>query len=50
MSSYSERAYFDGDHCHHVGAWDEQLRLKRIIKQYQRLPARSDRRLGGRAA
>lgn len=30
---YSERAYFDGDHCHHCAARDEWLRLARIRRQ-----------------
>lgn len=27
---YSERAYFDGDHCAHVGAYEERNRLAGI--------------------
>lgn len=27
---YSEMAYFDGNHCHHVAAWEEHKRLQRI--------------------
>lgn len=27
--SYAERAYFQGDHCHHCAARDEALRLER---------------------
>jgi hypothetical protein len=26
---YAERAYFDGDHCQHVAAWEESKRLER---------------------
>lgn len=43
--SYSEAAYFDGNHCAHVAAWEETKRLARIrtvaIKAL-------DRRMGGR--
>lgn len=28
-SSYSEAAYFGGDHCHHCAARDEILRVER---------------------
>lgn len=28
--SYSERAYFEGDHCHHCASRDEHLRIVRI--------------------
>jgi hypothetical protein len=38
--SYSERAYFDGDHCQHCADRDEFIRLQRIrsnaIKAVQR--------------
>jgi hypothetical protein len=34
--SYSERAYFEGDHCHHCAARDEHQRLKRIKDQARR--------------
>ncbi len=27
---YAERAYFDGDHCAHIAARDDYLRLRRI--------------------
>lgn len=27
---YSEAAYFDGNHCQHVAAWEEHKRLKRL--------------------
>lgn len=30
MSDYSERAYFEGDHCAHCAARDEFMRLARI--------------------
>jgi hypothetical protein len=29
-TSYSEAAYFDGNHCQHVVAREEHLRLQRI--------------------
>lgn len=37
---YSERAYFDGDHCAHVAARDEHARLERLRKQGERLAKR----------
>lgn len=42
---YSEMAYFDGNACQHVAAWEEHKRLPRIRKE-----ARSalDRRMGRR--
>ena len=41
---YAERAYFDGDHCAHCAARDEQKRLERIaerclVEQRRRLRA-----------
>jgi len=30
---YSEAAYFDGNHCQHVAAWEEHKRLVRIARQ-----------------
>ena len=33
---YSERAYFDGDHCHHCAARDEHERLVRLRGQADR--------------
>lgn len=30
---YSERAFFDGDHCQHVADLHEHLRLQRIRNQ-----------------
>lgn len=30
---YSERAYFDGDHCHHCATRDEHDRLRRVEKR-----------------
>lgn len=40
--SYSERAYFMGDHCHHCAARDEVLRLER--KQVEAIRALDRRR------
>lgn len=34
--SYSERAYFEGDHCHHCAARDEALRLERKLTEARR--------------
>jgi hypothetical protein len=34
--TYSERAYFDGDHCAHVAAYFEAARLARIERQWNR--------------
>ena len=34
---YSERAYFEGDHCAHCAARDEFMRLKRIRENCQRM-------------
>lgn len=34
---YAERAYFDGDHCHHCAARDEHERLRRIAMQGARV-------------
>ena len=63
--SYSERAYFDGDHCQHCAARDEHHRLTRARRQMEkadrrRLPRYNaeavqneiarDRRIGGREA
>lgn len=63
--SYSERAYFDGDHCQHCAARDEHQRLQRARRQMEqadrrRLPRynaeavqaqiNKDRRIGGREA
>ncbi len=30
--SYSERAYFEGDHCAHCAAFDKFKRLSRMTK------------------
>lgn len=34
---YSERAYFDGDHCQHCAARDEHVRLQRIRDDARRM-------------
>jgi len=41
---YSERAYFDGDHCAHCAARDEFQRLKRIAKDCREIWARVNNR------
>lgn len=43
---YSEAAYFDGNHCQHVAAWEDAKRLARIRKQGA---AMVERRKGGRS-
>lgn len=35
--SYSEAAYFDGNHCQHCASRDEYLRLEGIIKRQIKL-------------
>lgn len=43
--SYAERAYFEGDHCHHCAALEEHLRLKRKrVEAIRALDRRSVRR------
>ena len=43
--SYAERAYFEGDHCHHCAARDEVLRLEGKLRDARRaLDRRSVRR------
>ncbi|WLJ71181.1 hypothetical protein [Sphingomonas phage Carli] len=46
---YSERAYFEGDHCQHVAARDEAMRLERIAKAARSALRSVERRTGGRA-
>lgn len=49
--SYSERAYFEGDACQHVAAYEERQRLAAIAKR-NRAALRSmgrDQRRGSRA-
>lgn len=42
---YSERAYFDGDHCAHCAARDEFMRLARIrVLTIRALDRRKSRR------
>ena len=41
--SYSERAFFEGDHCHHCGTREEHQRLARINRQSHDLLARHHR-------
>lgn len=45
--SYAERAYFDGDHCHHVATRDEHQRLRRIEDRGRRALRSMDRRRYG---
>ena len=43
--SYAERAYFEGDHCHHCAARDEWLRLERKrVEAIRALDRRGGRR------
>lgn len=44
--SYSEAAYFNGNHCQHVADREEAQRLARIKAQGRKL---LERRTGGRA-
>ncbi len=37
MFSYAEAAYFDGNHCAHVAAWEDARRLRRIMEEQRRL-------------
>lgn len=46
---YAERAYFDGDHCHHCAARDEHARLKRLREQSRKAVRMLERRRGSRA-
>lgn len=41
--SYAERAYFEGDHCHHCAARDEVLRLERKRTEARRFLDRRGR-------
>ena len=43
---YAEAAYFDGNHCQHVAARDDFLRLERIREQGRRAMRSHDRRRG----
>ena len=43
--SYAERAFFEGDHCHHCAARDEWLRLElKRVETVRALDRRSSRR------
>ena len=43
--SYAERAYFEGDHCHHCAERDEWLRLERKrVEAIRALDRRGGRR------
>jgi hypothetical protein len=33
---YAERAYFDGDHCAHVAAYEDHLAILRLERQWGR--------------
>lgn len=46
---YSERAYFDGDHCHHCATRDDHMRLERIAAANRQALRSIDRRRGSRA-
>lgn len=46
---YSEAAYFDGNHCQHVAAWEEHKRLARIARQAREAHRQNERRRNGRA-
>lgn len=48
--SYSERAYFESDHCAHCAARDEFERLRMIAKRNARIVRElGERRSGSRA-
>jgi hypothetical protein len=48
--SYSERAYFERDHCAHVAARDEFERIRAIAKRNARIVREiGERRSGSRA-
>lgn len=49
IGSYSEAAYFDGNHCHHCATRDEHLRLERIRKEASKAVRSNERRRNGRA-
>ncbi len=46
---YSEAAYFDGNHCQHVAAWEEEKRLARIREAGRKAHRLLERRRNGRA-
>lgn len=37
MLNYAEAAYFEGNHCAHVAAWQDARRLRRILEEQRRL-------------
>ena len=40
--SYAERAYFENDHCHHVGVWQERTwAAQRKARAFKALDRRS---------
>lgn len=43
---YAEAAYFEGNHCQHVAAYEEAKRLERIRNESRRM---IERRRNGRA-
>lgn len=45
---YSEAAYFDGNHCAHVAAWQERRRLDGIERRNRTAWAAQERRKGRR--
>lgn len=45
---YAEAAYFDGQHCAHVAAWEEHRRLQRL-RTKARLVIERRTRSGSRA-
>jgi hypothetical protein len=48
--SYAERAYFEGEPCAHVAAFEERARLRMIAKRNARLVREiGERRSGSRA-
>lgn len=46
---YSEMAYFEGNHCQHVAAYDEARRLARIAARNREALRMVERRKGSRA-
>jgi hypothetical protein len=47
---YSEAAYFDGNHCAHVAAWEERRRLDGINRRARAAWVALERRKGSRRA
>lgn len=46
--SYAESAYFDGNHCAHVAAFEERQRLASLAKRNRAALAAFERRNGSR--